>query len=439
MKFNDFKISKALINALTDLGFDTPTTIQQKAFSVIMSGKDVVGLAQTGTGKTYAFLLPILNQFKFTKNIEPRTIVLVPTRELVEQIVDETNKLAKYMNVRVLGVYGGANINIQKEELLEGVDILVATPGRMYDLALNGSLKLKAIQKFVIDEMDEMLNLGFRTQLNNIFELLPEKRQNLLFSATLTEDIEKVIHEYFDAPEKIEAAAHGTPLESIQQLTYHVPNYYSKVNLLTHLLKSEEFKKVLIFTKSKKIADLLYDQMIEQFPENIGVIHSNKSQNFRFGSLRNFENGTHRILIATDLVSRGLDISEVTHVINFDMPEDTLNYIHRIGRTGRAEKLGIAISLVTEWDMEYKDQAEQLMQLTLPVLPIPEEVELSEELIESEKPIIPGVNYMPKIKISGSGAFHEKKAKNKKVNLGGSYKRKVKEKYKKPKTRGQKK
>jgi ATP-dependent RNA helicase RhlE len=146
MKFNDFKISKALINALTDLGFDTPTTIQQKAFSVIMSGKDVVGLAQTGTGKTYAFLLPILNQFKFTKNIEPRTIVLVPTRELVEQIVDETNKLAKYMNVRVLGVYGGANINIQKEELLEGVDILVATPGRMYDLALNGSLKLKAIQ-----------------------------------------------------------------------------------------------------------------------------------------------------------------------------------------------------------------------------------------------------------------------------------------------------
>ncbi|NDF60061.1 MAG: DEAD/DEAH box helicase, partial [Crocinitomicaceae bacterium] len=177
MKFNDFKISKALLNALTDLGFDTPTTIQQKAFSVIMSGKDVVGLAQTGTGKTYAFLLPILNQFKFTKNIEPRTIVLVPTRELVEQIVDETNKLAKYMNVRALGVYGGANINTQKEELLEGVDILVATPGRMYDLALNGSLKLKAVQKFVIDEMDEMLNLGFRTQLNNIFELLPEKRQ----------------------------------------------------------------------------------------------------------------------------------------------------------------------------------------------------------------------------------------------------------------------
>jgi ATP-dependent RNA helicase RhlE len=440
MTFQELNISKQLLKSLDEQNFISPTTIQQKAYNVIKSGRDVVGLAQTGTGKTLAFLLPLLDQLKFSKNIEPRIIILVPTRELVQQIVEETEKLTTYLNIRTLGVYGGANINTQIEYILNGVDVLVATPGRFYDLALNGSLKLKAIQKVVIDEMDEMLNLGFRTQLKNILELLPTKRQTLLFSATMHPDVEVLIDEYFNFPEKIEAAAHGTPIEKIKQSQYLVPNFHTKVNLLISLLENhKDISKVLVFTRSRKIADMLFEIIDSKFPENFGIIHSNKSQNFRFNALRNFQNETYRGLIATDLVSRGLDISDVTHVINFDMPEEATNYIHRIGRTGRADKEGDAISFVTPFDEELRNSIEELMKIEIPTIELPSSIEISEQLLESEKPIIPGVNYMPEATIKNSqGAFHDKKDKNKKVNLGGSYKRNIKTKYKKRKTRGQK-
>ena len=440
MTFSELNLSKQLLKAIDDLGFDQPTTIQSKAFSVIMSGKDVVGLAQTGTGKTLAFLLPMLNLLKYSNQIEPRIIILVPTRELVIQVVEEVEKLTTYMSVRVGGVYGGANINTQKAMLMEGLDILVATPGRMLDLSLNGSLKLKCVQKLVIDEMDEMLNLGFRTQLKNILEVMPEKRQNLLFSATMNEDVEFIIEDYFNNPQKIEAAAHGTPLEKIIQSGYSVPNFYTKVNLLIHLLETTtDMTKVLIFTGSKRLADLLHEIISERFPDEFGIIHSNKSQNFRFNSLRHFQEGINRGLIATDLVSRGLDISDVTHVINFDMPDDSSNYIHRIGRTGRADKDGIAISFVTQAEEKYQLPIEEMMKMKIPMVELPSEIEISEILIEQEKPVIAGVNYASEATIKDSrGAFQEKKKKNTKVNLGGSYKIEIKKKYKKPKTRGQK-
>ena len=440
MTFSELNLSKQLLRAVDDLGFDQPTTIQSKAFSVIMSGKDVVGLAQTGTGKTLAFLLPLLNLLKYSNQIEPRIIILVPTRELVIQVVEEVEKLTTYMSVRVGGVYGGANINTQKSMLMEGLDILVATPGRMLDLSLNGSLKLKCIQKLVIDEMDEMLNLGFRTQLKNILDVMPEKRQNLLFSATMNEDVDLIIEDYFNSPQKIEAAAHGTPLEKIIQSGFNVPNFYTKVNLLIHLLEStSDMTKVLIFTGSKRLADLLHEIISEKFPDEFGIIHSNKSQNFRFNSLRQFQDGKHRGLIATDLVSRGLDISDVTHVVNFDMPDDSSNYIHRIGRTGRADKDGVAISFITKAEEKFQLQIEEMMKMKIPLVDLPLELVISEELIEQERPVIPGVNYASEATIKDSrGAFQEKKKKNTKVNLGGSYKIEIKKKYKKPKTRGQK-
>lgn len=440
MTFSELNLSKQLLRAVDDLGFDQPTTIQSKAFSVIMSGKDVVGLAQTGTGKTLAFLLPLLNLLKYSNQIEPRIIILVPTRELVIQVVEEVEKLSTYMSVRVGGVYGGANINTQKSMLMEGLDILVATPGRMLDLSLNGSLKLKCIQKLVIDEMDEMLNLGFRTQLKNILDVMPEKRQNLLFSATMNEDVDLIIEDYFNSPQKIEAAAHGTPLEKIIQSGFNVPNFYTKVNLLIHLLEStSDMTKVLIFTGSKRLADLLHEIISEKFPDEFGIIHSNKSQNFRFNSLRQFQDGKHRGLIATDLVSRGLDISDVTHVVNFDMPDDSSNYIHRIGRTGRADKDGVAISFITKAEEKFQLQIEEMMKMKIPLVDLPLELVISEELIEQERPVIPGVNYASEATIKDSrGAFQEKKKKNTKVNLGGSYKIEIKKKYKKPKTRGQK-
>jgi len=423
--FHDLNLSKQLLKALDEQGLSTPTTIQSKSFSVIMSGRDVVGIAQTGTGKTLAFLLPILNMLKYSNQNDPRVVILVPTRELVLQVVEEIEKLTPYLTIRTLGIYGGANINTQIEQIMSGVDILVATPGRFYDVILNGTLKTKTIQKLIIDEMDEMLNLGFRVQLKNILEVIPEKRQNLLFSATLDEEVESIIDDYFNTPERVEAAAPGTPVEKIRQSAFKVPNFLSKVNLIKHLfIKDETMNKVLVFTKSRKVADLLFDKITEDFPENIGVIHSNKSQNYRFNSLKNFQDNKHRILIATDLVSRGLDISDVSHVINFDIPEDPTHYIHRIGRTGRADKEGIAISFVSDLDVDLYAKIETTLNSTIADAHIPEEVEITPTLLEFEKPEVPGVNYLPKATLKNSqGAFHEKKEKNKKKNLGCKWKR----------------
>lgn len=423
--FHDLNLSKQLLKALDEQGLTTPTTIQSKSFSVIMSGRDVVGIAQTGTGKTLAFLLPILNMLKYSNQNDPRVVILVPTRELVLQVVEEIEKLTAYLTIRTLGIYGGANINTQIDQIMSGVDILVATPGRFYDVILNGTLKTKTIQKLIIDEMDEMLNLGFRVQLKNILEVIPEKRQNLLFSATLDEEVESIIDDYFNTPERVEAAAPGTPVEKIRQSAFKVPNFLSKVNLIKHLfIKDETMNKVLVFTKSRKVADLLFDKITEDFPEEIGVIHSNKSQNYRFNSLKNFQENKHRILIATDLVSRGLDISDVSHVINFDIPEDPTHYIHRIGRTGRADKEGIAISFVSDLDVDLYAKIETTINSTISDSTIPDEVEITSTLLEFEKPEVPGVNYLPKATLKNSqGAFHEKKEKNKKKNLGSKWKR----------------
>lgn len=232
MSFQDLNLSTPLRNALEDLEFSVPTPIQEQSFNVISSGKDVVGIAQTGTGKTFAYMLPILKHLKFSKQDNPRVLILVPTRELVEQVVEESKKLASYINVRILGVYGGTNINTQKQSIAEGLDILVATPGRLYDLALSRVLQLKSIQKLVIDEVDVMLDLGFRHQLLNIFDLLPQRRQNIMYSATMTYDVDALINGFFVNPKRISVAASGTPLDNIFQERYNVPNFNTKVNLL---------------------------------------------------------------------------------------------------------------------------------------------------------------------------------------------------------------
>jgi ATP-dependent RNA helicase RhlE len=420
--FKDLNLTKPLLNALSDIGFDNPTPIQEKAFPVIMSGKDAVGIAQTGTGKTFAYLLPILRQLTFSEQRQPRILIVVPTRELVVQVVDEVAKLSAYMQARCVGVYGGGNINIQKQKVYDGVDILVATPGRLIDLTLSRTLQFNSIQKLVIDEVDEMLNLGFRSQLIKILDILPEKRQNLMFSATLNEDVEMMIDNYFYKPEYIELISRGTPLEKIIQQAYHVPNFYTKVNLLEHLLQTEKnFTKVLLFVKNKKIADDIYKELEGEFAEDIGVIHSNKSQPQRFSAVKKFDEGTHRLLIATDVIARGLDLKDVTHVINFDMPsKEASAYIHRIGRTGRADKTGIAISFITKLNLPMQKEIETLMKKKLEILDMPEAVEISENLTQDEKPVTrdKSLKKIPK-HITPTGAFHEKKDKNKKVNLGG--------------------
>lgn len=437
--FEDLNLSKQLLQAISDLGFETPTPIQEKAYPCILSGKDVVGIAQTGTGKTLAYMLPILQQLKFSKEASPRVLVLVPTRELAMQVTEDIKRYTRYMNVRTLGVYGEANIKLQKQAIAQGLDILVATPGRLYDLALSGVLSFKGIKKLVIDEVDVMLDLGFRPQLTNILDLLPARRQNMMFSATMTAGVDALIDDFFVAPARISTAVSGAPLGNISQQAYPAKNFFTKVNLLAYLINDKQtYHKVLVFVAGKAVADRLFENLEELMGLSVGIIHSNKSQNFRIRSVEEFESGAKRVLIATDLIARGLDLDKVSHVINFDTPDNPEIYMHRIGRTGRAAQAGQSLLFYTPQEEAAKKAIETLMAYEIPVNDFPTEVAISDKLIPEEQPRLPGKNYLPYTKKTSGLSFHEKIDKNKKVNEGGSYKKKLAAKYSKPKTRGDK-
>jgi len=439
--FEDFNIKKQLRKAIDELGFEKPTPIQQASYSPILGGFDFVGIAQTGTGKTIAYLLPILQDLKFSDQLQPRVLILAPTRELVIQIVEQVEILTPYLSVRVLGVYGGSNNIIgQKQALTQGVDVIVGTPRRLYDLALSNLLRLKSIKKLVIDEVDIMLDFGYKTQLKNIFEHLPAKRQNILFSATMTSYVDELTDGFLINPVKKTISISGTPLDNISQECYAVPNFYTKANLLKHLLEDKiEFSKVLIFVGTKVHADSLFEILNSE--SEISVIHSSKEQNHRTKSIDKFVDGTSRILIATDVIARGIDIEKITAVISFNTPLYPENYIHRIGRSGRAKQQGRSILFYTEKEMVLKEAIEGLMHYTIPISNIPEEVEISHQLIDDEKDKpIDEINISDKNSITESGAsFHKKSAKNSKAKTEKkSYNKTLKEKFKKPIRRGDK-
>ncbi|MGB3592297.1 MAG: DEAD/DEAH box helicase [Nonlabens sp.] len=439
-KFTDLTLSAPLRNGLDDLGFEFMTPIQEQSFPAILSGRDMVGIAQTGTGKTLGYMLPLLHELKFAQLLDPRILILVPTRELVVQVVQNVQEYAKYMNLKVLGIYGGTNINTQKKAVGEGVDVLVATPGRLYDLIVHQTVNLKNCKKVVIDEVDVMLDLGFRFQLTNIFDHLPRRRQNIMFSATMTDEIESFIASYFQQPDKISVAATGTRLENIEQRSYPVENFYTKVNLLSHLLEDREtYRKVLVFIENKKNADRLQEELSDSYGAELSVIHSNKTQNYRLRSIELFDSGQSRILVSTDVMARGLDLSEITHVINLNVPKFPENYIHRIGRTGRASASGSSILFFTDEEANYKHSIEKLMDYAIPELEFPVQVEISNRMTPEEKPIVREINNPHKqVEEERGASFHEKSLKNKKTNQGGSYRREIAKKYKKPKTRGDK-
>ena len=439
-KFEEINLNKQLRNAISDLGFENQTPIQEQTYSKILGGKDIVGIAQTGTGKTIAYCLPLLQELSYSNQNNPRILILVPTRELVAQVVETLKELTEYISCRIVGVYGGTNMNTQKIWLEDGADIVVATPGRLYDLALCRALQLKGIKKVVIDEVDVMLDLGFRFQLTNIFELLPNKKQNIMFSATMTEDVSDLIDSFFSKPEKIQIALSGTPLENISQSKYAIPNYYSKENLLANILRNkDEMRKVLVFVSSKKIADRLYETMSEFYLSELAVIHSNKSQNYRFRSINQYDEGKVRILIATDIIARGLDLDKISHVINFDTPIFAENYMHRIGRTGRAEEKGKSILFNTEKEKYYTNKIEELMGMEIPELKVPEEVEITQKLT-TEEHRANGKNVFRNVKKEEreNSGFHEKSEKNQQVNDRDVWRKERARKYKRPKSRGDK-
>ena len=446
MTFADLNLNNQLQSALAEMGITKPTAIQAKSFAPIMAGRDVIGIAQTGTGKTFAYLLPCLRLWRFTKSPFPQVLIIVPTRELVTQVTQEVEKLTEFMSVEVVGVYGGTNIKKHKAEVEVGVDVLVGTPGRLGDLLKDGVLKLKNIKQLVLDEVDEMLDLGFRSQLNDIVDFLPKKRQHLFFSATMIDEVMTTISQFTDYYEVVEAAPSGAPLENIDQYAFEVPNFNSKANLLELLLKEHpEMKKVLVFAGTRRMVDALYERLEPVFGEALGVIHSNKSQNNRFGTVAAFENGTYRALIATDIVARGLDVSSVTHVVNFDVSDNAEKHIHRVGRTGRGSNGAgrgfwyVALMFVSEKEADFKKDIEKLMGREVPVHPLPIGTELSDVLIALEKEPEFVAENTQFIRVAPErAAFHERSEKNSKVVVREGRRDKMMKKYKKPITRGQK-
>ena len=383
MAFTDLNISKQILDALAEAGFEEPTPIQREAFPVIRSGKDMIGIARTGTGKTLAYLIPILMKLHYAQGKYPRAIVVVPTRELVVQVCESVELLTEYMDIRCVGIYGGTNIRTQQNAVYEGVDLLVATPGRFMDIYMNGMLRTPLVKTVVVDEADRLMDLGFMPQLRSILEVIPEKHQTLLFSATFSTAVTALASEFMVAPVKVEVAPQATPVDTVLQLRYDVPNIMTKINLLKLLLADkEEYSRVMVFTESKKNADRITDKLADYWKDELSVIHSNKTQNTRLNALRAFREGRSRIMIASDVAARGIDIQDVSHVVNFDIPALPEEYVHRIGRTARAGKEGVAISLVSPKEEERIEMIEQLIGQKIELQALPERLEISDVLLD---------------------------------------------------------
>jgi ATP-dependent RNA helicase RhlE len=413
--FEDFKLNRQILNAVADAGYTIPTPIQQKAIMPILSGQDMMGIAQTGTGKTAAFVLPMLMKLKYAQGVDARALIIAPTRELAMQIEENVRTFAKYTDLRTVVLYGGLGPKTQLAELKKGVDIIISTPGRFLDLYLAGNINTQYVQFLVMDEADKMMDMGFIGSIHRILEVVPRKRQNLLFSATMSELVHKISGDFLKHPTVIEVAAQATPPETVSQVLYKVPNLKTKLNLLQHLLKiNEDVTRLIIFCKTKTVADNIFHFLERRYgAEHVRVIHANKGQNTRINSINSFKEGDVRILVATDVASRGLDVTNVSHVINFDVPIIIEDYVHRIGRTGRALQTGDAITFCTEAEEYYVKKIEKLIRQQIPVLKIPEGVFIDNTPYEERQAIAKDIDLQKrKDDPDFKGAFHEKKAKN---------------------------
>lgn len=437
--FADFRFNRQILDAIEEAGYTAPTPIQQKAIPPILAGQDVMGIAQTGTGKTAAFVLPMLIKLNYAQGNDPRALILSPTRELAMQIEENIRLFAKYTDLRTVVLYGGLGPKAQIAELEKGVDILVTTPGRFLDLYLAGHIGTKALKLLVMDEADKMMDMGFIGKIHRILEVVPRKRQNLLFSATMGELVHKIAGDFLAFPTVVEVTEQATPAQTVTQKLYHVPNLKTKINLLQHLLKDDEaLHRLIVFCKTKVVADRVFHYLERKYgTENVRVIHANKGQNTRINSINAFKEGSIRILVATDVAARGLDVSNVSHVINFDVPVVIEDYVHRIGRTGRAFQTGDAITFCTPAEAYYIKKIEQLIRQEIPIEEIPEEVFVEKTGFEERQAIAREIDAQkrrenPEFK----GAFHEKKASNQKTatkrNGGKPQKRKPQSRRKKP-------
>jgi ATP-dependent RNA helicase RhlE len=352
MSFRELNLAPQILQAVRDAGYTEPTPIQVATIPHILAGHDVIGIAQTGTGKTAAFVLPILTRLAASmqngQRRGTRALVVAPTRELVVQIEENVRAYAKHLPLRMATVFGGVSERPQLEALRSGVDLVVATPGRLIDLMDQRAANFTAIEFLVLDEADRMLDMGFLPPIRQIVKALPQKRQTLMFSASLSREIEKLTHEFQRSPKIVEIGRRANPAETVTQFVYEVRSHL-KSALLLHLLRDPQFDTVLVFTRTKHGADRLA-RRLETSGIKTGTIHSNRSQNQRLRALKDFKSGAVRVLVATDVAARGIDVDGISHVVNYDFPMHPEDYVHRIGRTGRAQAIGDAISFITSED-----------------------------------------------------------------------------------------
>ena len=368
MSFKSLGLSEALLKAISKKGYETPSPIQQKAIPSVLEGYDVLASAQTGTGKTAGFTLPILqilSQEAPLRNRPVRSLILTPTRELAAQIYDNVREYGEFLNLRSAVIFGGVNQNPQIATLKNGVDVLIATPGRLLDLQAQGHLSLNKVEIFVLDEADRMLDMGFLRDIQKVMKLIPAKRQNLMFSATFSKDIKKLAHGILNNPVQVDATPENSTVDAINQKVYRVARE-KKTGLAIKLISEGKWKQVLVFTGTKHGANRLCESF-EKAGITAAAIHGNKSQGARTKALEGFKKGTVSVMVATDIAARGLDIPLLPHVINFDLPNISEDYVHRIGRTGRAGASGEAISLVSADETSFLLAIEKLVGLKLPV------------------------------------------------------------------------
>jgi ATP-dependent RNA helicase RhlE len=413
--FETFDFNRQILNAIADAGYTEATPIQQKAMPPIINGQDVMGIAQTGTGKTAAYTLPVIMRLKYARGMDPRALIIAPTRELALQIEENVKTFAKYTDLRVVALYGGVGPKTQIELVNKGVDIIVATPGRFMDVYLAGHVVTKTLQVLILDEADKMMDMGFMPQINRILEVVPRKRQNLLFSATMSDKIQQLSTNFLEFPTVIEVTPQATPAQTVNQQLYHVGNVKTKINLLRKLLEQpDDITKLIIFCKTRVSAEDVYKFLLRRFGEGgVRVLHANKGQNTRINSINAFKNDEVKILVATDVAARGIDVSDVSHVINFDVPVVYEDYVHRIGRTGRALQSGEAITFCNPAEEYYVRKIEKLIRQPIPVTVLPEDVFVEETPYEEKQEQDREIDLQKRKEDPAfKGAFHEKKTVN---------------------------
>ena len=410
MLFKDLDIIKPILKAVEEAGYEKPTEIQENSIPVVLKGKDILGCAQTGTGKTAAFAIPILQNIvrDKEKNNERniKALIVAPTRELAIQIEENFAMYSKYLDIKDTVIFGGVNQSSQVRKINAGVDILVATPGRLLDLSNQKHVDLKNVKYFVLDEADRMLDMGMIHDVKKIISRLPKERQNLLFSATMPKEVMKLVNSILKNPVKVEVQPVSSTVEIISQGVYHVPKK-NKKSLLIHLLKDESIKSVIVFSRTKHGANKIAKDL-EKAGITAAAIHGNKSQNQRQLALNNFKEGSIRVLVATDIAARGIDIDELSHVINYDLPDVAETYVHRIGRTGRAGASGVAITFCDEEEKAMFRSIEKVIGKSIPVL------------AEEEYEIIQPVAVQPAQKKSNSQSDKNKKNRNYRGDRGNN-------------------